>query len=182
MNRREFTRGLATFGLAPALPLPSLGAASSGSVAVAATAEKMYFMGWYTARLNKTCSPDFLIRELNVRPDVANDIFAKLVETNTVSAPNALGVSRTVDPLADGYKRMTGKLARRAVGEPKPDAPHKPALEKSAPAPQGDESLSDAPVEELELAEHEDEAAQDEHLENEALEIDARLQVRSELS
>ena len=117
MNRRDFMRGLAIFGLTPLLPLPSIGTASSGSVAVAATAEKMYFMGWYTSRLSKTCSPDFLIKELNVQPDVANDIFAKLVETNTVSTPNALGVSRIVEPLSDSYRRVTGKLARKAVGE-----------------------------------------------------------------
>jgi len=59
-------RGLATFDLTPVLPVPSIGVASRGYVAAVATAKKMYFMSWYTARLNKTCSPDFLTKELNL--------------------------------------------------------------------------------------------------------------------
>ncbi len=107
--------GLATFGLAPMVPLPNLGTASAGTAVAAATAEKMYFMGWYTARLNKTCSPDVLMRELNLNPDVANEIFSKLLKTKTVSPPNVLGVSRTLDPLTDSYARMTTHLAKETV-------------------------------------------------------------------
>lgn len=76
MNRRGFTRGLASLGLTPALPLPAFGAGSASTAAAAASAEHMYFMGWYTARLNKTCSPETLIRELKLKPDVAHEIFA----------------------------------------------------------------------------------------------------------
>lgn len=119
MNRRDFTRGLASFGLTPALPLPAFGAGSASTAAAAASAEHMYFMGWYTARLNKTCSPETLIRELKLKPDVAHEIFAKLVKSKTVSAPNMLGVSRTMDPLRDTYARVTAKLGERAVPEPR---------------------------------------------------------------
>lgn len=113
MNRRDFTRGLATFGLAPLLPVPRLSAGTAGAVGAVATAEKMYFMGWYTARLNKTCSLDLLKRELNVDTDVAGEVFQMLVKNNTISAPDALGVSKTIDPLSDSYRRATGKLARQ---------------------------------------------------------------------
>lgn len=51
----------------------------------------MYFMGWYTARLHKTCSPEMLVSKLNVDLDVAKQIFGKLVNSETISAPNALG-------------------------------------------------------------------------------------------
>ncbi|WP_439141162.1 hypothetical protein [Planktotalea sp.] len=119
MNRRDFTRGLASFGLTPALPLPAFGAGSASTATAAASAEHMYFMGWYTARLNKTCSPETLIRELKLKPDVAHEIFAKLVKSKTVSAPNMLGVSRTMDPLRDTYARVTAKLGERAVPEPR---------------------------------------------------------------
>lgn len=117
MNRRDFTRGLATFGLAPVVPIPSLGASTATVATVSATAEHMYFMGWYTARMNKACSPDILIRELNLNADVANDIFARLVKNQTVSAPNALGISRTIDPLAENYKRVAENYTKQIVSE-----------------------------------------------------------------
>ena len=59
----------------------------------------MYFVGWYTAKLNKTCSPEGLAAKLKVDPQVAREIFGKLVQNGTVSAPDALGISRTLDPL-----------------------------------------------------------------------------------
>ncbi|MGH1576184.1 hypothetical protein [Planktotalea sp.] len=118
MNRRQFTRGLASLGLVPAIPTQAIGAGSVGSISAAASAEKMYFVGWYTARLNKTCSAELLASELNVNADVANEIFAKLVKTKTVSAPNAIGISRTVDPLADRFARVTGRAAKQMMQEP----------------------------------------------------------------
>jgi hypothetical protein len=116
MNRRDFTRGLASFGLIPAVPLPSLAASATKTVA-AASAEHMYFMGWYTARLNKTCSPDMLVRELNVQADVASEIFNKLVKSRTISAPDALGTSRTLDPLAKSFSRSAGLVLDETRGE-----------------------------------------------------------------
>lgn len=130
MNRREFTRGLATLGLAPVLATPSFGSASAGTAVAAATAEKMYFMGWYTARLRETCSPEMLVRELNVKADVANQIFNKLVETQTVSAPNALGVSRTIDPLAKSYKRVVRSFGKQMAREQSNTPPQENILDR----------------------------------------------------
>ena len=130
MNRREFTRGLATLGLTPALPLGALGTGSTGAAVATATADKLYFVGWYTARLNKTCSPDMLVSELNVGKDVASEIFGKLIQSNTVSAPDAFGVSRTISPLSESYRRMAGKAARRVVSD-KATKLKRDALEKA---------------------------------------------------
>lgn len=114
MNRREFTRGLAALGLTPALPVPAIG---SPAAVATATADKMYFVGWYTAKLNKTCSPEVLVSELNVNSDVAHQIFNKLVKTNTITPPNALGISQTVDPLRDTLRRANRQTLKRVVTE-----------------------------------------------------------------
>lgn len=111
MNRRDFTRGLASLGLLPAMPLPAAGAATTASTAATAMVDKMYFVGWYTARLNKTCSSDVLMSELRVDGETARAIFRKLVKNGTVGAPDALGVSQTVDPL----RRTTRRLSRAAT-------------------------------------------------------------------
>lgn len=111
MNRREFTRGLASLGLTPALPLPAIGAGSTATAAATTLVDKMYFVGWYTARMNKTCSPDILISELKVDGQTARAIFKKLIKNGTVTAPDALGVSQTVKPL----RHMARKLTRTAV-------------------------------------------------------------------
>ena len=116
MNRREFTRGLATLGLAPALPMQAMGA--GGAAVASATAERLYFVSWYTARLNKTCSPQTLISELNMSPDVAREIFDRLVQTQTVSAPNAFGISRTISPLSENLAKITGSAAQEVATKP----------------------------------------------------------------
>lgn len=114
MNRRDFTRGLLALGAAPALPMQAA-LAAPGVAAPAATASHMYFMGWYTARMNNTCSPEMLVSKLNVDPRVAQEIFGKLIRNNTVSAPNALGISTTVDPLPRAMRSATARVRERAA-------------------------------------------------------------------
>lgn len=75
----------------------------------------MYFMGWYTARMNETCSTDLLVSELNVRPDVAREIFGKLVREKAVHPPNALGISQTVDPFSNSIGRISQSTVARKV-------------------------------------------------------------------
>lgn len=117
MNRREFTRGLASLGLTPALPLPAMGAGATATAAASTIVDKLYFVGWYTARMNKTCSPEVLVSELKVDGDTARKIFSKLVKNGTVSAPDAFGVSRTIDPLRSNYRRLARNTAKRAVAQ-----------------------------------------------------------------
>lgn len=118
-----------SLGLAPALPLPALSAgAASTAGATSATASHMYFMGWYTARMNETCSPEMLVSKLKVKPDVAHEIFGKLVSSNTVSAPNALGISQTIDPLPQRFKVMSARAVKPDLIEATDTAPKKPAL------------------------------------------------------
>ncbi len=158
MNRRSFTRGLASLGLSPALPVAAMGGGSSAAVAATVSAEKMYFMGWYTPRLNKTCSPDMLVSELNVNPDVAREIFSKLVSSKTISAPNALGVSRTIDPLADSLARVSGRAAKRIAQEPSKTGLRE-RLEKMKQAV-GDVPDEEEPAEEAFVAEEMDDVGE----------------------
>ncbi len=118
----------------------------------------MYFMGWYTARLNKTCSPDMLVSELNVNPDVAREIFSKLVSSKTISAPNALGVSRTIDPLADSLARVSGRAAKRIAQEPSKTGLRE-RLEKMKQAV-GDVPDEEEPAEEALVAEEMDDVGE----------------------
>ena len=123
MNRREFTRGLASLGIAPALPLPALGAAPSAGVAsaaVSAAAEKMYFWGWFSARVHDRCSPEMLQNMLKVSPEVAAEVNNRLIRNGAITAPNALGVSKAVGS-GTGLKRPPPQ-PRPAPARPVPEA------------------------------------------------------------
>jgi len=113
MNRREFTRGLASVGLAPIVPTVPVVATSAK-----ATADHMYFVSWYTARLSKTCSAGQLVRDFDVDPSVAKEILARLVRDNTVSAPDAFGISRTLNPFKNpvAQARSLGAGAHNGQG------------------------------------------------------------------
>lgn len=128
MNRRDFTRGALALTLLPKLPVPAVAAGSTGAAAsAAATANHMYFMGWYTARTSKAVSPQVLIEQLKVTPDVAQELFGRLVANRTVTPPDALGMSRALDPLprrvrpgsrilSEKMKEMAGR-AKERLGE-----------------------------------------------------------------
>lgn len=156
MNRRDFTRGLLSLGALPALPVPAMAVPAR---ATAASAGHMYFMGWYTARMNKTCSPEMLVSELKVSPDVAKDIFGRLVKNKAVSAPNALGVSQTIDPLPqrlssrirvpkkaelEKVSRLQDKLDMPSVEDvsepPRAEQDTTEELNLDGPAPRGEET------------------------------------------
>ena len=148
MNRRQFTRGLVSLGMTPALPLPADSAGSTGAVTAAATADKMYFVGWYTARLNKTCSPEVLVSELRVDRKVAREICDRLVKSGTISPPNALGVSRTMDPLVDTMRRANRNTAKRLIKQKLETAKRK-HLTKSDPVDIDDHDDTEEPTTEL---------------------------------
>jgi hypothetical protein len=110
MNRREFTTKMMSAAMAPAMPVRAIGTgagAGAASVATAAaSADHMYFVSWYIARLQQTCSARSLAAELDLSADVARDVFDRLIASNTVSAPNAAGVSQTRDPLANSLRHL----------------------------------------------------------------------------
>ena len=114
MKRRSFTRGLMSLGLTPSLPIPAFG---KSAVAAKASADHMYFMGWYTARLNKTCSPETLASELNLDTQTAREICERLIKSGTVSSPNAMGVSRALDPIISIEKRLKHDAAKKVIRE-----------------------------------------------------------------
>ena len=117
MNRRDFTRGLVSLGLTPAVPIPAIGAGSTATATAAASADKLYFVGWYTAKLNKTCSPEVLASQLKIDGGIAKEIFGKLVKNGTVSTPDAFGVSQTIDPLRDTARRVRAEVSKRVLDQ-----------------------------------------------------------------
>ena len=140
MNRREFTRGLASLGIAPALPLPALGAAPSAGVAsaaVSAAAEKMYFWGWFSARVHDRCSPEMLQNMLKVSPEVAAEVNNRLIRNGAITAPNALGVSKAVDPLYDMYNTLRVKAVGSGTGLKRPPPQPRPAPARPVPEAMG---------------------------------------------
>ena len=98
MNRRDFTRGLLSLGLTPSVPAKAIGAGAAATTGTGA-AQHMYFLSYYTARQSATTSARALARELNMDAQTARDVFARLVRDNTVSPPDAFGVSTTLNPL-----------------------------------------------------------------------------------
>jgi hypothetical protein len=123
MNRRDFTRGAFALTLLPKLPVPAVAAGSTGAAtSAAATANHMYFMGWYTARTSKAVSPQVLVEQLKVTPDVAQELFGRLVANRTVTPPDALGVSRALDPLPRRIRpgiRILSEKAQELAGRAK---------------------------------------------------------------
>lgn len=117
MNRREFTRGLAALGVAPALPLPNLAKAAPAAAATvavnSAVVESMYFWGWFVARSHKICSPEILAKMLKMDAAVADEVYARLLGNGVITAPNAAGISRAVDPLNDAFTTMKKTVSKR---------------------------------------------------------------------
>jgi hypothetical protein len=149
MKRRNFVRGLASLSVAPAMPVPAMGAVAGAGTA---TAEHMYFVSWYVARINDTCSQDMLMSELNLSRDVAREVFGKLVHTNTVSPPNALGISRTIDPLthhvaAVGHSAAQSAPAKMAQAT---DTPKRISLKIEEPALPNTPEETPEPVQDVE--------------------------------
>lgn len=103
MNRREFLGGLAAAGLAPVVPVPAL-VPSAGASAPAAVAGNftpyMYSMGVHHARTLGQCSAVILAENLGVSLDAAKAISTRLIKKGVLSAPNALGISRAINPLS----------------------------------------------------------------------------------
>jgi|GEM_PF-1992929 len=105
MNRREFTKGLAAAGLAPALPLPSIAKAAPAAMAVK---DPMYFWASFVSRVHNKCSPAMLTRLLKLEPEHSAKLFSQLLADGAVTAPDIYGLSQSTNPLYPEYSRVMG--------------------------------------------------------------------------
>jgi len=102
MNRRDFARGLAAFGLAPIVPVPTLTKAATAPIAAATPEDALLFIKSWSAhyvRKAGACSPEQLARHFGLRPETAQNVTRHLIKTGVLATPNALGVSQAVNPL-----------------------------------------------------------------------------------
>lgn len=105
MNRREFTKGLAAAGLAPALPLPSLAKAAPAAMAAK---DPMYFWANFVSRVHNNCTPDMFSRLLKLEPGHSATLFNQLIADGAITAPDAFGLSQSTNPLYPEYSRVMG--------------------------------------------------------------------------
>ncbi len=106
MNRREFTKGLAAAGLAPALPLPSIAKAAPAAMAAK---DPMYFWASFVTRVHNKCSPAMLTRLLSLEPEHSAKLFSQLMADGAVTAPDIYGLSKSTNPLYPEYSRIMGQ-------------------------------------------------------------------------
>lgn len=102
MNRREFTRNLAALGLAPLVPATGLAKAMPVAAAPVGSGTALTFINaWSSHYVRKTgsCSPEQLARHFGLVPETAQIVTNGLIEKGVLAAPNALGVSRAINPL-----------------------------------------------------------------------------------
>jgi len=105
MNRREFTKGLAAAGLAPALPLPALAKAAP---AVAAAKDPMYFWANFVSRVHNKSSANMITRLLKIDAEHGAKLYAQLIADGALTAPDAYGLSQSTNPLYPEYSRVAG--------------------------------------------------------------------------
>lgn len=110
MNRRDFTRSLAAFGLAPLVPVASLTKSlPAAAAAVGSGTELTFINAWSAHYVRKTgsCSPDQLAKHFGLVPETAKIVTNGLIEKGVLTTPNALGVSRAVNPLPTVLAKAT---------------------------------------------------------------------------
>ena len=93
MNRREFTKGAAALGVMPALPAPMVAAAANPPAAANFTP---FMYAWAENHVRSgaaTCSGT-LARTLQVRPELAEAIYARLMRRGVVAAPGVTATMR----------------------------------------------------------------------------------------
>lgn len=136
MNRREFTKGLAALGVAPALPLPSL--ANAAPVAEMAK-DSMYFWAQFITRVHNKCSPAMLTRLLKLDPSHASDLYDEMLRDGVIGPADAFGISKATDPIYQEFakvgtnkaKQLTLKRKTRSVELPTDDETVDPGPEET---------------------------------------------------
>jgi len=98
MDRRKFTQGMAALSLAPLVSTPVVAGAIAPVAANANFTPFMFAQGMNYARMAGECSPEILVSQFGMTTDVAQTITSRLVRRGLLSAPNALGVSRFIEP------------------------------------------------------------------------------------
>lgn len=93
MNRRDFTKSLMALGLAPSLP-----ASAMAVPAPAGYTPYMYGLGAHLARSSGRISPAILMQKLRLGSEAAHAMQAQMFRNGVVTASNAAGLARAVQP------------------------------------------------------------------------------------
>ena len=93
MNRREFTKGAAALGVMPALPAPMVAAAANPPAAANFT-PFMYAWAENHIRSGAATCAGTLAQSLQVRPELAEAIYARLLRRGVVAAPGVTATMR----------------------------------------------------------------------------------------
>jgi hypothetical protein len=151
MNRRQFTQRLGAIFAATTLPVPAL-------AKVASVAPPMhqfqhpYNWAAFIARVHDTASPAMFKRHLCISDEKAAEVFDVLLRENVIAAPNAMGVSKCLEPFSRNANSFmnAGKAFERTV----PDVPKSTSLEKrhieDAEAPPQTASAEDMDTDQIE--------------------------------
>lgn len=127
MDRRSFTKLLAAFGAAPALPPVSIPAAT----AAAAPVDPMLMgLARHYAQAHQGITTAALARRLGINPAAANRIFGHLITAGTITVPDAKGVSQSTRKLAQKLLDLDADPLLEDAADPDPsdaDAPIRPA-------------------------------------------------------
>lgn len=86
MNRREFSKGVAALGIAPVLPLP---APASAAKAAANFTPFMYAWAENHVRSGAATCAQTLAQQIQVHPDLAEAIYARILKKGIAVLPGA---------------------------------------------------------------------------------------------
>jgi len=120
MKRREFNFGLLAAGVAPLAKMPVAATAAPTAATAVNFTPFMYAAGSQFARFHGSCSAELLATRLGISPEAASAINARMIKNGIITAPNALGISRSTDkyaptpkPEAAGGEKTTERAQRR---------------------------------------------------------------------
>jgi hypothetical protein len=118
MNRRQFTHRLSALFATPLLPTPALAGIASPIAAAARPLHHFkYPYAWaaFTARAHGKASPEMFEKLLGLPTNQAKEAYAVLMRENVLSAPNALGISRALNPINKSHSELVKLNAQKRI-------------------------------------------------------------------
>ncbi|PIB24164.1 hypothetical protein BFP76_02735 [Amylibacter kogurei] len=104
MNRRQFTQSLAALISAPAIPSAAL--AKTATTTPLHMFQHPYSWAAFTARIHDKASPAMFKRQLALSDEMAQHVYDVLLKENVITLPDAMGVSKTLQPFGRSAKRV----------------------------------------------------------------------------
>ena len=118
MNRRQFTQRLSALFVSPLLPAPALSAITSSLSAAARPLHNFkhpYAWAAFTARLHGKASPEMFEKQMGLSVEDAKKAYNVLIHENVVSMPNALGISRALNPINNTQAELVEINAKKRI-------------------------------------------------------------------